>query len=148
TMHGPRQIAQPDTRPTGRASGTARALVRSVFRRRSMTIGGFLLAAVDVACAIGPWLLGIDPDETNLLIRFVPPVWSEGGTWQHPLGTDNLGRDMLARILAGGRISLVVAICTVMVAVAVGLTLGVLAGYFGGWVDTLIMRIGDLFLAY
>ncbi|MDO5604299.1 MAG: ABC transporter permease [Paracoccus sp. (in: a-proteobacteria)] len=76
------------------------------------------------------------------------PVWQEGGSWSHPLGTDNLGRDLLVRILVGGQVSLMVALATVTVAATVGLVLGTLAGYFGGWADTVIMRVGDLFLAY
>lgn len=126
----------------------ARRLLRNLARHRSAVIGGALLALILFACFILPWLWGVNPTATSLLNRFVPPVWEEGGRWAHPLGTDNLGRDVLARILIGGRVSLMVAICTVSVAVTVGLILGALAGYFGGWVDSIIMRVGDLFLAY
>lgn len=121
---------------------------RELTRSRSALVGGVLLAFVLLACFAAPLLWQVNPDATNLLHRFAPPVWVEGGSWIHPLGTDSLGRDVLARVLAGGRISLTVAIATVLVAVAVGLTLGVVAGYFGGWIDSLIMRTGDLFLAY
>lgn len=148
-IHDPRVATAPaEAPPTSRRASPVRRLLQAATRSRSMAVGGVLLAVVVLACAFGPPLLGIDPDATDLLARFLPPVWSEGGMWRHPLGTDNLGRDILARILAGGRISLVVAICTVLVAVAIGLTLGVIAGYFGGRIDALIMRVGDLFLAY
>lgn len=121
---------------------------REMKRSRSAVIGGVLLMLVILACALAPEMWNLDPNGTDLLGRFAPPVWQEGGTWAHPLGADNLGRDVLARILAGGRISLTVAFATVIVAVAVGMTLGVVSGYFGGWVDSIIMRVGDLFLAY
>lgn len=124
------------------------AMGRELGRSRSAVIGAVLLGLVVVSCAIVPLLWGVDPDAGDLLARLVPPVWSDGGTWAHPLGTDNLGRDVLARILAGGRISLAVALATVLVACAIGITLGVISGYFGGWVDSIIMRVGDLFLAY
>lgn len=135
------------TAPTPAPHGMRRVL-RDLRHHRSAVIGGFLLALILFACFILPWLWGVSPTSTSLLNRFVPPVWETGGTWAHPLGTDNLGRDVMARILIGGRVSLLVAICTVSVAVSVGLFLGTLAGYFGGWVDSVIMRVGDLFLAY
>lgn len=122
--------------------------MRELGRSRSAVLGGVLLALVVLSCLLLPWAWGVDPDATNLLNRFVPPAWTEGGSWNHPLGTDNLGRDVMARLLAGGQISLMVAFCTVLVAVTVGMTLGMVAGYYGGWVDTVTMRIGDLFLAY
>lgn len=125
-----------------------RRMLRDLRNHRSAMIGSVLLVTILFACFVLPWLWGVSPTSTNLLTRFLPPVWSEGGSWAHPLGTDNLGRDVMARILMGGQVSLLVAFCTVSVAVTVGLILGTLAGYFGGWVDSAIMRVGDLFLAY
>ncbi|MDT8857824.1 ABC transporter permease [Paracoccaceae bacterium Fryx2] len=123
-------------------------LLRDLTRSRSAMIGGVVLFLMVSACFVFPFVWGASATGTDLLARFLPPVWSEGGTWAHPLGTDNLGRDVLSRILAGGQVSLMVAFLTVMVALTVGLILGTLAGYFGGWVDAVIMRTGDLFLAY
>ena len=80
--------------------------------------------------------------DPNILEKFNPP------SNLHPLGTDYLGRDVLARILFGGRVSLSMGLLVVFVAVLVGLPLGALAGYFGGWLDNLIMRITDMFLAF
>lgn len=140
-------LAEPARAGRGRLTFLTGGL-RELGRSRSAVLGGSLLALVVLSCLLLPWAWGVDPAATNLLNRFVPPAWIEGGTWGHPLGTDNLGRDVMARLLAGGQISLMVAFCTVLVAVTVGMTLGMVAGYYGGWVDTVIMRIGDLFLAY
>lgn len=138
-------LSDADTVPV---RGPAGALLQDLLHSRSALIGGVFLALMIVGCFIIPHLWGLNATATDLLTRFVPPIWAEGGVWAHPLGTDNLGRDVLARILAGGQVSLLVAFLTVLVALTVGLVLGTLAGYFGGWVDSLIMRIGDLFLAY
>ena len=79
--------------------------------------------------------------------RLVPPVWQEGGTWSHPLGTDKVGRDILSRIMHGARISLIVALVSIALGAIVGVTLGLIGGYFGGNVDHLIMRLVDITLA-
>lgn len=80
--------------------------------------------------------------EPNIVNKFLPPGAG------HPLGTDNLGRDLLARVLFGGRSSLSIGFLVVIIAVAIGTPLGAIAGYFGGWVDETIMRITDMFLAF
>ena len=79
--------------------------------------------------------------------RLVPPVWQEGGTWSHPIGTDKVGRDILSRIMHGARISLIVALVSIALGAIVGVTLGLFAGFFGGNVDHLIMRLVDITLA-
>lgn len=125
-----------------------RRMLGELRHHRSAMIGGVMLVLIVFVCFALPWIWGVSATRTSLLTRFLPPVWADGGSWAHPLGTDNLGRDVMARILTGGQVSLLVAFCTVSVAVSVGLLLGTLAGYFGGWVDSVIMRVGDLFLAY
>jgi peptide/nickel transport system permease protein len=114
----------------------------------SAAIGATSLALIVLACFIVPFLLGRDGEATDLLNTFTPPVWEQGGSWATPLGTDNLGRDVLSRILTGGRISIVVALASVTMALVVGVILGTLAGFYGGRLDSFIMRVGDLFLAY
>lgn len=141
-------MAPMEDAPATVAPGAAARLIRELRSNRSAMVGGLVLSAIVLGCFVLPQIWGISPTKTSLVTRFLPPVWGDGGSWAHPLGTDNLGRDVLARILAGGQVSLLVAFCTASVAVSVGLVLGTLSGYFGGWVDSIIMRVGDLFLAY
>ncbi len=122
--------------------------VREIARRPSALIGGVLFCAI-VLTSIGfPLFYNVDPLKQDLLVRLAPPAWMDGGSWLHPLGTDNLGRDILARILYGSRISLMVGFSSVLVAELVGIILGLISGYYGGRIDDIIMRIADVFMAY
>jgi ABC-type dipeptide/oligopeptide/nickel transport system permease subunit len=122
--------------------------LREVTRRPSALIGGILLAAVLLVSISFPLFYPVDPLEQHLLARLTPPVWQVGGNWQHVLGTDNLGRDILARLLYGSRVSLTVGFSSVLVAELVGILLGLVSGYYGGKLDSFIMRIADIFMAY
>jgi peptide/nickel transport system permease protein len=104
----------------------------------------FTIAAVAIlAEAIAPH----SPEVGSLGMRFKPPAWQQGGTSQFLLGTDHLGRDVLSRLIFGARVSMVVGILAVVVAGTIGTTLGILSGYMGKWVDQLIMRVTDTWLA-
>ena len=85
-----------------------------------------------------------DPVRGNILDRLKPPAWMEGGTWEHPLGTDKLGRDILSRIMYGARISMTMAAVSIICGGIVGTALGLVAGYWGGWWDHIIMRLVDI----
>ncbi len=85
-----------------------------------------------------------DPVRGNILDRLQPPVWMEGGSWNHPLGTDKLGRDILSRIMYGARISMTMAAVSIFCGGVVGTALGLVAGYWGGWWDHVIMRLVDI----
>lgn len=101
-----------------------------------------------LVCAIGgEWLLPHDPNALDLGRSFQPPVWQAQGTWEYPLGTDNMGRDVLSRIMSGTRISLVVALYAIIISGSIGAVIGMVAGYFGGRVDALIMRLVDIQMA-
>ncbi len=117
-------------------------------RSKSAVAGGTLLCALLLVSVCFPLVYTVDPLEQDLLARFTPPAWQEGGSIQHPLGTDNLGRDVLARMLYGSRISLIVGFASVLVAELMGIVLGLISGYYGGRVDAVIMRIADIFMAY
>ncbi len=106
----------------------------------------YILSVVVVIAVIAPILPLPDPNLQDLRARFTPPVGFDG-TWEHVLGTDHLGRDMLARLVAGTRLTLLIAATAVLVAGVVGATLGVLAGYRGGWLDLVIGRLVDAQLA-
>jgi peptide/nickel transport system permease protein len=88
-----------------------------------------------------------DPEVGNLGERFRPPVWQQGGSEKFLLGSDHLGRDVLSRLIFGARVSVVVGFTAVLVAGVVGTLLGILSGYIGGWVDQVIMRVTDTWLA-
>jgi ABC-type dipeptide/oligopeptide/nickel transport system permease subunit len=125
-----------------------RDTVKEVARRRSALAGGLLLGFILLTSAFFPLFYSVDPIGQDLSLRFTPPAWQRGGTWTHPLGTDNLGRDQLARILHGSRVSLLVGFAAVLVAELAGILLGLVSGYYGGKIDHLIMRVADIFMAY
>lgn len=119
-----------------------------VARRPSALAGGILLALILLTSLTFPLFYEVDPLEMDLLARFSPPAWQEGGSWAHPLGTDNLGRDILSRLFWGSRVSLLVGFSAVLVAAIAGIILGLISGYYGGRIDSVIMRIADIFMAY
>lgn len=133
--------------PPERRSGALSALVREL---RGNFMAQFALAVVAVLIVMvlfAPWVAPHDPTAFSLLDRNKPPAFLEGGSWQYLLGTDTHGRDVLSRIIYGARVSLGTASAGVAIAVVVGTTLGLLAGFFGGVVDTVIMRFVDVLLS-
>ncbi len=122
--------------------------IREIARRPSALIGGILFCLIIFISISFPLFYDVDPLKQDLMMRLSPPAWMDGGSWIHPLGTDNLGRDILSRILYGSRISLLVGFCSVLVAELVGIILGLISGYYGGKLDDIIMRIADVFMAY
>jgi len=116
-------------------------------RHRAMAIGGCLLGVVVAASLLAPALSAYDPLKPSFSQRLVPP-WGLGGTPAHLLGTDNLGRDILARLLYGGRISLALAVSAVAIAALVGVVVGLAASWGGAKADAVIMRVADVQLAF
>jgi peptide/nickel transport system permease protein len=108
-----------------------------------MSILGALIFLAIFADALAPH----DPEVGALGERFRPPVWQQGGSEKFLLGSDHLGRDVLSRLIFGARVSIVVGFTAVLVAGVLGTGLGILSGYLGGWVDQVIMRITDTWLA-
>jgi peptide/nickel transport system permease protein len=107
-----------------------------------LRVGAIIVAVAALAAAVGPWLVPFDPAAQELALRLAGP------TLIHPFGLDELGRDILARVLAGARISFLVGLTVVVVSASVGTLLGAVAGYFGGLVDDGISRITDVLLAF
>jgi peptide/nickel transport system permease protein len=107
-----------------------------------------IVTAFVVIAILAPLLSPASPYEQALRLRFTPPVWDERGSWAHPLGTDRLGRDMLARIMYGARVSLAAGVVTVLLATAVGAAVGLVAGYYGGRVDAVLMRVTDATMSF
>ena len=106
-----------------------------------------ILAAIALVAIFANVLAPYDPEIGTLTARFRPPAWQVGGTSEHLLGTDHVGRDVLSRLIFGARVSMVVGFTAVVVAGVIGTWLGILSGYMGGWVDQVIMRITDTWLA-
>jgi len=106
-----------------------------------LILGGTILGIILIMAVLAPFIAPFNPYEQNLLVRIVPPVWMDGGSWEHPLGTDHLGRDYLSRLLYGAQVSLLIGVGTALISGVIGTTLGILAGYFGGKVDTVITFI-------
>jgi len=126
-----------------------RVSVRSILQRlkRAPLLPLFLLSLVVFAGVLAPWIAPENPRRGDLRARMSPPVWLEGGTASHLLGTDHLGRDVFSRVIHGARISLIVAVVTLGVGGTIGVVLGLVAGWYGRWVDEVLMRLVDIFLA-
>ncbi|HTG09152.1 MAG TPA: ABC transporter permease [Candidatus Eisenbacteria bacterium] len=116
-------------------------------RRPGLGLATLVVLAVVAAGLSAPAVAPLDPAEQNVIDRLAPPVFMEGGTREHWLGTDHLGRDVLSRLIYGARVAVIVGITTVIVSGIVGLGVGLAAGYFGGWTDTLFMRLLDVQLS-
>src|ERR1039458_2482087 len=108
----------------------------------SLLTGGAISVAMIGVAVFAPWITWWPVDQMDMAHRLAGP------TAQHWLGTDNFGRDLWTRIALGSRISLAIAISSVTLAVLIGGTLGMVAGYFGGWADLLLMRVADIFLGF
>jgi len=122
--------------------------IRSVFQiRRFPGVAMAILIILLVIPGLGAELISPhDPIKGSLSARLKPPMWSPGGSIDHPLGTDKVGRDVLSRIIYGARVSLRVSLEAILVSGFIGTTLGLMSGYFGGKVDALIMRLVDISL--
>ena len=117
-------------------------------RRNPVGMLGAILVALAMLVAVGaPLMAPREPTKQNLRSRMMPPAWHAEGDVTFVLGTDQLGRDLLSRLIYGARISVVVGVLGVLVAMVVGVALGLISGYAGGWVDTIISRIVDTFMS-
>jgi peptide/nickel transport system permease protein len=136
-----RTLAAPAASP---ARHPATSLWAEAFRRfrkhRLATVGAALLIFMVAAVLAGPFIYRVPIDEIDFRAKLKSPSWG------HPLGTDDLGQDLLARMLYGGRISLAVGIAAMLIALTIGVAVGAVAGHFGGALDHLLMRVTDLFL--
>lgn len=113
------------------------------FRRNKLAmLGALIILSLAVAAIIAPLVAPFNPDQQDVLHRLEPP------SRKHLLGTDDLGRDLLSRIIYGTRVSLLVGFVAIGIAIVIGSILGLLSGYFGGWLDTVIMRLVDMMLCF
>lgn len=126
----------------------ARSLAQELWRDKAGFIGVTLIAALVLMALAAPLLAPYDPGAQDLRARLIPPAWYAKGTWNHVLGTDHLGRDVLSRTIYGSRVSLLVGAAVVLIAGAFGVVMGLLAGYRGGRTDNFIMRWIDTQVAF
>lgn len=119
------------------------------FRKNRLAVwGGLVLFIVIGAGLLAPVISPHEPTQPDFRNRFAPPAWMEGGSWTHPLGTDQLGRDIFSRILWGARASLQVGAVVIFFATTVGIFMGLISAYYGGWIDAVIQRLSDILLAF
>ncbi len=131
-------FGQADAGPAGKGG---LAFLREIAKDRKALFGIVTLSIFAMFALFGPWIAPHDPN-AMLFDMLIPP------SWEYPLGTDDLGRDLFSRVIYGARISLFVGVSTVLLALVAGVALGLVAGYFGGWIDNLIMRYIDLQWAF
>ncbi len=121
---------------------------RRFFSRLTAFTAVGIIALLVVTAIFAPYLAPHEPKAGSLADRLEPPFWQEGGSPEHLLGTDVLGRDIFSRLIYGARTSLAVAVLAILMAGSVGSALGIAAGYLGGWTDTIIMRAVDLAFSF
>ena len=124
------------------------ARLRSLLRLRWGVAAAVVLLLIVASAVFAPWVAPHDPLAVNIRHRLAPPVWMEGGTPDHLLGTDQVGRDLLSRMIYGGRVSLVVGVCAVILSATIGVLLGLAAGYVGKRTDWTIMTIVNVMLTF
>ena len=124
------------------------SLSQDLGRDKAGLIGVVLIAALVFTALAAPLLAPYDPAAQDLRSRLKPPAWTEKGAWNHVLGTDHLGRDILSRVIYGSRVSLLVGLAVVLVAGTFGVFMGLLAGYRGGRMDSFVMRWIDTQVAF
>lgn len=118
-------------------------LLRRFLHHRLAVFGVIIIALLGIGAAGAPWLAPHDPDDIEIAVRYAPPL-----TAGHMLGADDLGRDVASRLMYAGRISLSVGVAAMLVTLVVGFAIGAFAAYYGGWTDTLLMRLTDVMLCF
>jgi peptide/nickel transport system permease protein len=124
------------------------AWLKSLRRARLAPIGAVLLILLLICAIFAGQIAPYDPNQVQIVNRLKPPFWMEGGSMAHPLGTDQVGHDVLSRVIYGARISMLVGVSAVLVSGVLGTMLGLTAGYRRGWSDSVIMRLGEIQLAF
>lgn len=145
-------LQKPSSQESGDALWQSPAPELSLMKRRAAipvmpALPLALLALLIATAAAAPLLTPHDPVRSNLTAALLPPIWVGGSSNEHILGTDGFGRDVLARLLYGARVSLGVAALSILIGTIIGTTVGLLAGYAGGWVDSILMRLVEILLS-
>ena len=131
-----------------RARRELQRALRSFIAAKWPVVALLILTGVLIAAIFGPWLAPLDPNRQNIMLRLAEPMADGPRDAMFWLGSDALGRDVLSRLLYGARISLLVGVCAIVVGGTIGTIAGLVSGYFGGWIDDVIMRLSDIQLAF
>ncbi len=142
----PAPLAAP--RRNGERSRELRRAWRSMLSAKWPLLAVAILLCVLFAALFGPSIAPLDPNRQNIMLRLAEPATQARSGQFFLLGTDGLGRDVFSRLLYGARVSLLVGICAILVGGTIGVIAGLVSGYFGGWIDDVIMRLGDIQLAF
>ncbi len=148
-MRAPTSLQTPETRLP--ASVDRLRLYRRALAQDKLTLIAILfLVVLTISAVFAPWVAPFDPNDQSLFMRNMPPLTmpEEGGSIPHLLGTDFLGRDELSRLIFGGRVSLAVGLASVLVSGSIGTMLGLLAGFYRGYIDDFIMRLVDIQMGF
>lgn len=136
-----------NARRAGEGLFSPRRLLRDLRGSPAGLVGLLLIALIAGAALFAPWVAPYGPSEADFLSSRLPPAWHAEGSVEHLLGTDQLGQDLFSRIVYGARVSLLVGLFGVSLSLTIGVTLGLLAGYFGGWLDTVVTAFTNLLLS-
>jgi len=125
-------------------------IVRTFLLSKIATLGALIFALFLLIALLSPILVPHDPASQDLKLRLAPPVGlgMDQASWEYPLGNDNLGRDILSRLMVGARISLLVGVSTILLSASVGSLIGAVAGFYRGTLDNVVMRLVDIWLAF
>jgi ABC-type dipeptide/oligopeptide/nickel transport system permease subunit len=149
TVAEPRLPAEAPAAPRSSTAVSARERgLRRLWRLKWGLASAALFLAIVASAVFAPWVAPLDPLAVDIRHRLVPPAWMAGGTPENLLGTDQVGRDLLSRVIHGGRVSLVVGFTAVLISASLGVLLGLGAGYLGGRADVAIMTVINILLAF
>jgi peptide/nickel transport system permease protein len=136
------------TTKAGPVSWSVGYVARKAWKYRAGVAGLLIVATMSILAIFAGMVSPHDPYEQEVVNRLQPPVWMENGDTAHPLGTDPVGRDVLSRLIHGGRISLATGVAAVLIAAIIGVALGLLGGYYGGWLDSCINNLVNIMMAF
>jgi peptide/nickel transport system permease protein len=141
-------VALKEADPVAAAPTVAHVSLRRLWRLKWGLAATAIMLLIVGSAVLAPWLAPFDPLSVNIRHRLAPPAWLEGGTPEHLLGTDQVGRDLFSRMIYGGRVSLIVGVSAVLISASLGVLLGLTAGYFAASVDWTVMTLVNVTLTF
>ena len=129
-------------------SRTFSKILKILWRQKAGLVGSMIVVFMVIIALFAPYFAPHDPYDQQIIRRLKPPVWDKKGSWEFPLGTDMMGRDILSRLIYGARVSLAAGLLAVLIASVLGCTLGLVAGYYGGKLDAVIYNMVNIMMAF